>query len=216
MEQFNPGLRNLVNLGKNYEKSVTGEHLTVVPIWTIRVLLIEHKGLTLGLFCFVCFWWNEQKNTESLKDTVTHERLFSRFCALLKCDGFHFSTIIFLQPWPWRGRCISMRCPRLGRAPQCRPFLENWVSCRVAVSSLSSLWSYKLPFLVYLSCLSCQESNTTLKLNRKKLLVAHRNFESDMKTKQSWLLENCSTSFFLIEFQQGENENRQQNLPLRL
>lgn len=27
MEQFNPGLRNLVNLGKNYEKSVTGEYL---------------------------------------------------------------------------------------------------------------------------------------------------------------------------------------------
>lgn len=26
MEQFNPGLRNLVNLGKNYEKSVAGEH----------------------------------------------------------------------------------------------------------------------------------------------------------------------------------------------
>lgn len=26
MEQFNPGLRNLVNLGKNYEKSVTGKH----------------------------------------------------------------------------------------------------------------------------------------------------------------------------------------------
>lgn len=25
MEQFNPGLRNLVNLGKNYEKSVAGE-----------------------------------------------------------------------------------------------------------------------------------------------------------------------------------------------
>lgn len=25
MEQFNPGLRNLVNLGKSYEKSVTGE-----------------------------------------------------------------------------------------------------------------------------------------------------------------------------------------------
>lgn len=27
MEQFNPGLRNLINLGKNYEKSVAGEHL---------------------------------------------------------------------------------------------------------------------------------------------------------------------------------------------
>lgn len=27
MDQFNPGLRNLVNLGKNYEKSVTGEYL---------------------------------------------------------------------------------------------------------------------------------------------------------------------------------------------
>lgn len=27
MEHFNPGLRNLVNLGKNYEKSVAGEHL---------------------------------------------------------------------------------------------------------------------------------------------------------------------------------------------
>jgi len=27
MEQFNPGLRNLVNLGKNYEKSVAGELL---------------------------------------------------------------------------------------------------------------------------------------------------------------------------------------------
>lgn len=26
MEQFNPGLRNLVNLGKSYEKSVTGKH----------------------------------------------------------------------------------------------------------------------------------------------------------------------------------------------
>lgn len=26
MEQFNPGLRNLVNLGKNYEKSVAGEY----------------------------------------------------------------------------------------------------------------------------------------------------------------------------------------------
>lgn len=25
MEQFNPGLRNLINLGKNYEKSVAGE-----------------------------------------------------------------------------------------------------------------------------------------------------------------------------------------------
>lgn len=25
MEQFNPALRNLVNLGKSYEKSVTGE-----------------------------------------------------------------------------------------------------------------------------------------------------------------------------------------------
>lgn len=27
MEHFNPGLRNLVNLGKNYEKSVSGEFL---------------------------------------------------------------------------------------------------------------------------------------------------------------------------------------------
>lgn len=27
MEQFNPGLRNLVNLGKSYEKSVTGKHI---------------------------------------------------------------------------------------------------------------------------------------------------------------------------------------------
>jgi len=27
MDQFNPGLRNLVNLGKSYEKSVAGEHL---------------------------------------------------------------------------------------------------------------------------------------------------------------------------------------------
>lgn len=26
MEQFNPGLRNLVNLGKTYEKSVTSKH----------------------------------------------------------------------------------------------------------------------------------------------------------------------------------------------
>ncbi len=26
MDQFNPGLRNLVNLGKSYEKSVTGRH----------------------------------------------------------------------------------------------------------------------------------------------------------------------------------------------
>ncbi len=25
MEQFNPGLRNLVNLGKSYEKAVSGE-----------------------------------------------------------------------------------------------------------------------------------------------------------------------------------------------
>lgn len=25
MDQFNPGLRNMVNLGKNYEKSVTGK-----------------------------------------------------------------------------------------------------------------------------------------------------------------------------------------------
>lgn len=30
MEQFNPGLRNLVNLGKNYEKSVTGEYLELM------------------------------------------------------------------------------------------------------------------------------------------------------------------------------------------
>lgn len=27
MDQFNPGLRNLINLGKNYEKSVAGEYL---------------------------------------------------------------------------------------------------------------------------------------------------------------------------------------------
>lgn len=25
MEQFNPGLRNLINLGKNYEKAVNGK-----------------------------------------------------------------------------------------------------------------------------------------------------------------------------------------------
>ncbi len=28
MEQFNPGLRNLVNLGKSYEKAVTGNHIS--------------------------------------------------------------------------------------------------------------------------------------------------------------------------------------------
>lgn len=27
MEQFNPGLRNLINLGKNYEKAVNGKSL---------------------------------------------------------------------------------------------------------------------------------------------------------------------------------------------
>jgi len=27
MEQFNPGLRNLINLGKNYEKAVNGKCL---------------------------------------------------------------------------------------------------------------------------------------------------------------------------------------------
>lgn len=30
MEQFNPGLRNLVNLGKSYEKSVAGELLLYI------------------------------------------------------------------------------------------------------------------------------------------------------------------------------------------
>lgn len=40
MEQFNPGLRNLINLGKSYEKSVTGgyflfeHHLAHVPTTT--------------------------------------------------------------------------------------------------------------------------------------------------------------------------------------
>lgn len=48
MEQFNPGLRNLVNLGKNYEKSVAGEHIYDIHInskqlrvWKIRCMQLE-------------------------------------------------------------------------------------------------------------------------------------------------------------------------------
>lgn len=37
MEQFNPGLRNLVNLGKNYEKSVTGEYLDPRSHFTLKL-----------------------------------------------------------------------------------------------------------------------------------------------------------------------------------
>lgn len=37
MEQFNPGLRNLVNLGKNYEKSVTGEYLDSRCHFTLKL-----------------------------------------------------------------------------------------------------------------------------------------------------------------------------------
>lgn len=40
MEQFNPGLRNLVNLGKSYEKSVTGKHSShlwiLTPVWSLK------------------------------------------------------------------------------------------------------------------------------------------------------------------------------------
>lgn len=35
MEQFNPGLRNLVNLGKNYEKSVAGELFFFPPLFLL-------------------------------------------------------------------------------------------------------------------------------------------------------------------------------------
>lgn len=37
MEQFNPGLRNLVNLGKNYEKSVAGEYLDPRCHFTLKL-----------------------------------------------------------------------------------------------------------------------------------------------------------------------------------
>uniref|UniRef100_A0ACB8FLI4 Uncharacterized protein n=1 Tax=Sphaerodactylus townsendi TaxID=933632 RepID=A0ACB8FLI4_9SAUR len=32
MEQFNPGLRNLINLGKNYEKAVNGPSYTILTL----------------------------------------------------------------------------------------------------------------------------------------------------------------------------------------
>lgn len=40
MEQFNPGLRNLVNLGKNYEKSVTGNYLDAYLCVLVSALLL--------------------------------------------------------------------------------------------------------------------------------------------------------------------------------
>lgn len=42
MEQFNPGLRNLVNLGKNYEKSVAGEHCPSIIKHTIALNIEKH------------------------------------------------------------------------------------------------------------------------------------------------------------------------------
>lgn len=47
MEQFNPGLRNLVNLGKNYEKSVTGECSGLYPA-TLDVMLVVVSGRSLS------------------------------------------------------------------------------------------------------------------------------------------------------------------------
>lgn len=57
MEQFNPGLRNLVNLGKNYEKSVTGEYLDSTHHFTLETDTCYHKRKEslgeLSLFNFV-------------------------------------------------------------------------------------------------------------------------------------------------------------------
>lgn len=56
MEQFNPGLRNLVNLGKNYEKSVTGKYLDMLYIrwsghtykFSLHVLTLSHVDLSIS------------------------------------------------------------------------------------------------------------------------------------------------------------------------
>lgn len=52
MEQFNPGLRNLVNLGKNYEKSVMGKYLDMLcfglSVHVLHVLTLLHIDLSIS------------------------------------------------------------------------------------------------------------------------------------------------------------------------
>jgi hypothetical protein len=48
MEQFNPGLRNLINLGKNYEKAVNGKSFCFS-----KLIIVKHtKAIQLLLYKF--------------------------------------------------------------------------------------------------------------------------------------------------------------------
>lgn len=126
MDQLNPGLRNLVNLGKSYGKAVTGtdSSLTKDPIgcklsenYAKENIcgLVPPSHINVSGICI-------SNTTPNGPLTLLTERLTA--CVL--CPP--------VQQWPWPVRPISRRCPNLERMPSSPWCLRSSVSVRVLLS----------------------------------------------------------------------------------
>lgn len=58
MEQFNPGLRNLINLGKNYEKAVNGKSVFLIYRYSRNIKTIQQIFYLIIFTCLIVNFWN--------------------------------------------------------------------------------------------------------------------------------------------------------------
>lgn len=119
MDQLNPGLRNLVNLGKSYEKAVTGTDFKLAKVCfstSLGLTLWKHKtslAVNCGNKAEVNICWLISLPYTLMFNTIKHQMVQ----LVLLTERLTASPPV--QPWPLPGRPISRQCPNSERMPLC-------------------------------------------------------------------------------------------------
>ncbi len=120
MENFNPGLRNLVNLGKSYEKSVAGEHF----FYYVNKHL--HQSLEKKTMLVTCFHlWADLLPSHLSTPLSGKQRRFLNFISYSQ-GSLNFLPVLLDRfclnrpDWVFLGGGGSMYT-----RPTCSTFLEN-------------------------------------------------------------------------------------------
>lgn len=124
VDQLNPGLRNLVNLGKSYEKAVTGTDFKLAKVCYSTSLghtLWKHKA-SLAVNC-------GNKAEVNICWLISHPYTFKFLVFAFPTQHQIIQLVVLterltacvshpsVQPWPLPGRPISRQCPNSERMP---------------------------------------------------------------------------------------------------